>query len=108
MTGCCRVSFSPKSTEVLMANMCMTSFENEVLLLDFIFIFTCLFNFKDFYLNVCICFACMYTCGPHVYSACRGQKGALDSLGLELERVVSDHGGAGTQTQVSGRSTSVF
>lgn len=45
----CRVSFSPTSTEVLMADICMTSFENEVLLLNSVFIFTCLFNFKDFF-----------------------------------------------------------
>lgn len=52
---------------------------------------------KDFiYLYVHGCFASMYRCTSHACSAHRGQERAFDSLGLELQLVVSRHVGAGS------------
>jgi hypothetical protein len=48
----------------------------------------------------------MYVCATPVYSACRGQQGALDPLRLELQTVVSCQVGAGNGTRSSGRAAS--
>ena len=49
-----------------------------------------------FMFYVCECLACMHVYVPHVCSAHRGQKRALDPLELELQEVVSYH--VGTET----------
>jgi hypothetical protein len=44
----------------------------------------------------------MYPYTTCVLGACRGQKAALDSLGVESQMAVSCHADAGNQTKVSG------
>ena len=46
------------------------------------------------------CLAYMCICAPQVYSACEGQKRALDSLKLELQAVVSHQVVVGNPTQI--------
>ena len=47
----------------------------------------------------------MYVCIPHACNARSVQKSAVDSLGLDLQMVVSWHVGAGNQTQLLEKST---
>lgn len=53
---------------------------------------------KNYYCYVYECFACTKACAPLACSAFRGQKGASDSLELELQMVVSLHVGVENQT----------
>lgn len=46
------------------------------------------------------CFPCAYVCVPHLYSAHRGQKWALDPLELDSLTVVTWYVSAGIQTWV--------
>lgn len=50
-----------------------------------------LFLTKIYFYFLCMVFACIYACAPHVCSVHRGQKKALDSLELESLLIVS-HG----------------
>lgn len=50
-------------------------------------------------------FACMYAHVPHVCFVPIGQKKMPDPLELELQKVVSCHVGAGTQTQTLPKSS---
>lgn len=57
---------------------------------------------------VCGCFAFMYVCALCACSAQGGRKRALDSLALEVHKIVSCHMSAGNQTRVLGRAASVL
>lgn len=61
-------------------------------------------NFPLFYMYRHL--VCMNAC-PHVCSTCRGQRMAPDPLELELEMIISHKLGAGNQTVVLWKSTTV-
>lgn len=51
------------------------------------------------------CFTLIYVvCAPHMCSACKGSKRALDALGLELQMVMNHLVGSGNQAGVLWKS----
>jgi hypothetical protein len=47
----------------------------------------------------------MYVCDPHACNACGGQKGASDTVGLEMQTVVKCPRVPGMKSGSSGRTT---
>jgi hypothetical protein len=104
------------------SNMCSYSiiFRSEsVYIFIQIFIMLCGRNIKKslslFYndLNNCIitfyvylCFTCIHVCMSCVCIVLRGQKRALDCLGLEQQMVVSQHVDVGIEPRSSGKAAS--
>lgn len=63
----------------------------------------CLLSLVDLFINVlCVQIFCLHVClcSTSMSGACKGQKGALDPLELDMEPVVSYHVDARSQTPV--------